>query len=39
MKSIKDNQNALLSAVLEIVIGVLLLINPQGFTSAIIIPE
>ena len=37
MKSIKDNQNTLLSAVLEIVIGVLLLINPQGFTSAIII--
>ena len=37
MKNIKDHSYALISAVIELIVGVLLLLNPQGFTSAIII--
>lgn len=37
MKHIKEHSNALFSAVIELVVGILLLLNPEGFTSAIII--
>ncbi len=37
MKNLKDNMGNLLMSLCELVIGILLLINPTGFTSSVII--
>ncbi len=37
MKAIRQNGNAIIMCIVEIVVGILLLINPVGFTAGIII--
>ncbi len=37
MKNLKDNMGNLLMSLCELVIGILLLINPTGFTSSVIV--
>ena len=36
MKAIKEKANGIVFGVFEVIVGLLLLINPAGFTSAII---
>lgn len=36
MKTLKQNENAVIMCIIEIVVGILLLINPVGFTAGII---
>jgi len=37
MKTLKQNGNAIILCIIEVVVGILLLINPVGFTAGIII--
>ncbi len=37
MKKLKENQNSVVMCIFEMVVGILLLINPVGFTSGIIV--
>jgi len=37
MKALKQSGNAIIMCIVEVVIGILLLVNPMGFTAAIII--
>ncbi len=37
MKTLKQNGNAIIMCIIEVVVGILLLVNPVGFTAGIII--
>ena len=37
MKGIKENRNGIIISLFEIFVGILLLVNPIGFTSGIVI--
>ncbi len=37
MKTLKQNGNAMLVCIIEVVVGILLLVNPVGFTAGIIV--
>ncbi len=37
MKTLKQNGNAIIMCIIEVVVGILLLVNPVGFTTGIII--